>query len=185
MVTAYKNKIYTGKTITWNQIADFGTLYGSGQYSEIFAYFKTTDKIIKGHKYFFSVDRVDASNINPSVGIWRRNENGEAKSWISSHTPIAEAPEDLVGGVGQIKGHFWVYARQERRVSNILLCDLTLMFGAGNEPTTVAEFWSHFDRKYYPYNTGESQPLFLISRKRKINSGDATLISYKSKTKEG
>lgn len=45
------------------------------------------------------------------------------------------------------------------------LFDLTQMFGAGNEPATPAEFWSYFDNEVYPYNTGEIQPLFKISRK--------------------
>ena len=45
------------------------------------------------------------------------------------------------------------------------LFDLTQMFGAGNEPATPAEFWSYFDHKLYPYNPGETQPLFKISRK--------------------
>ena len=35
-----------------------------------------------------------------------------------------------------------------------LLFDLTLMFGAGNEPTTVAEFQQMFPAQYYPYNAG-------------------------------
>ena len=45
------------------------------------------------------------------------------------------------------------------------LFDLTQMFGAGNEPSTPEEFWSYFDHKLYPYNPGETQPLFKISRK--------------------
>lgn len=34
------------------------------------------------------------------------------------------------------------------------IIDLTLMFGAGNEPSTVAEFESMFPLPYYPYNPG-------------------------------
>lgn len=34
------------------------------------------------------------------------------------------------------------------------LYDLTLMFGAGNEPTTVAEFQQMFPASYYSYNAG-------------------------------
>ena len=33
--------------------------------------------------------------------------------------------------------------------------DLTAMFGAGNEPKTVAEFEAMFPNDYYPYNAGE------------------------------
>ena len=51
------------------------------------------------------------------------------------------------------------------------LFDLTQMFGAGNEPTTPAEFWSYFDHNFYPYNAGETQPLFKISRKSQWGGG--------------
>lgn len=37
---------------------------------------------------------------------------------------------------------------------NAILIDLTLMFGAGNEPTTVEEFESLFPLPYYEYNAG-------------------------------
>ena len=52
----------------------------------------------------------------------------------------------------------------------VMVMDLTQMFGAGNEPTTPEEFWSYFDHKLYPYNTGETQPLFKISRKSQWGS---------------
>ena len=35
------------------------------------------------------------------------------------------------------------------------LFDLTLMFGSGNEPSTVEEFEKIFSADYYPYNAGE------------------------------
>lgn len=35
------------------------------------------------------------------------------------------------------------------------LFDLTAMFGAGNEPSTVAEFEAYFPEPYYPYSAGE------------------------------
>lgn len=37
----------------------------------------------------------------------------------------------------------------------VQMFDLTLIFGAGNEPATVAEFESMFPESYYPYNAGE------------------------------
>lgn len=185
MAIAYKNKIYTGKNITWNQIADFDTLYGRGQYSDFSAYFKTTDKIIKGHKYFMSADNIPLAGGTGALGCWYRNENNVATIWIrSKQTPIAEAPANMSGGVGQTGDHFWLYASRIYSSSNILLCDLTLMFGAGNEPTTADEFWSHFERKHYDYNTGESQPLFLISRKRKIKSDNSIITSHKTKIQD-
>ncbi len=39
-------------------------------------------------------------------------------------------------------------------VKNIMLFDLTAMFGAGNEPSTVAEFEALFPESYYAYDAG-------------------------------
>lgn len=44
-------------------------------------------------------------------------------------------------------------------VSDVQLIDLTQMFGAGNEPTTVEEFRALYPNSYYPYNTGELRNL--------------------------
>ena len=56
--------------------------------------------------------------------------------------------------------------------------NLTKMFGAGNEPSTPEEFWSYFDHKLYPYNAGETQPLFKISRKSYIYKAPAGYTVY-------
>lgn len=51
-------------------------------------------------------------------------------------------------------------------VSNLMVIDLTQMFGAGNEPTTVNEYFARVGQVYIPYNTGEiidSQSTSLIS----------------------
>ena len=40
-------------------------------------------------------------------------------------------------------------------VKNLMIFDLTVMFGSGNEPTTVEEFEAMFPEDYYPYNAGE------------------------------
>lgn len=40
-------------------------------------------------------------------------------------------------------------------VTDVVLVDLTLMFGAGNEPSTVAEFEALFNKPYYAYNAGQ------------------------------
>ena len=52
--------------------------------------------------------------------------------------------------------------------------DLTLMFGAGNEPTTVAEFNRIFPNEYYPYNAGEIKST-VIKGVRVRNSKLATV----------
>lgn len=51
-----------------------------------------------------------------------------------------------------------IYVKQGVSANNVkiypMLIDLTLMFGAGNEPSSVEEIKSMFPDDYYPYNTG-------------------------------
>ena len=67
--------------------------------------------------------------------------------------------------------------------------DLTLMFGEGNEPTTVDEFIALFPHDYYDYNTGEkswvsainesSYTSYSVSLPSTIYGGSVDLISGK------
>lgn len=70
-----------------------------------------------------------------------------------------------------------------------VLIDLTLMFGAGNEPTTVSQFESWLEnnvglKSYYPCNEGKlinAKPQNLISTGRNLlnpATGEAHLLTY-------
>ena len=48
-------------------------------------------------------------------------------------------------------------------MNGLQLFDLTQMFGAGNEPATVAEFRAMFPDDYYPYNAGELKTIIPTS----------------------
>ena len=58
-------------------------------------------------------------------------------------------------------------------VSNAMLFDLTQMFGAGNEPTTVAEFEAMFPAAYYPYSTPTLKPVQIAGIASTDANGDA------------
>ena len=66
------------------------------------------------------------------------------------------------------------------------LYDLTLMFGAGNEPTTVAEFEQMFGASYYAYNRGTLLSAGVTSvvsvGKNLINVADQTITSQTTLT---
>lgn len=52
----------------------------------------------------------------------------------------------------------WNYTNnndEQWSLKNVILIDLTLMFGKGNEPSTVEEFEAMFPENYYKYNSGE------------------------------
>ena len=48
-------------------------------------------------------------------------------------------------------------------IKDIICCDLTQMFGAGNEPTTVEEFRSLFPNDYYDYNVGQQMTVDQVN----------------------
>ena len=191
MTTAYKNKIYTGKSITWNQLVDKSKFQNISSLSGI-SVINTNDGSVmfdgtktRSDAVFFSCGTYQIT-ANHKYYLYGAPEGSDNKIYqlYSVYTPTggtAVYSFDNGSGVffsGQAtasgSGNITIIISQNT-VSKIVftpqLFDLTLMFGAGNEPTTVAEFWSHFDRKHYDYNTGESQPLFTISRKNKIYMG--------------
>lgn len=60
---------------------------------------------------------------------------------------------------------------------SLMICDLTQIFGAGNEPTSVAEFKSYFNNDFYVYTTST---LISLDTLQSYNNGVAdTLNSYK------
>lgn len=131
------------------QLADFRTLYGVDTDYHISANFKPSDSVIAGNRYFFYADVVNAEG-SSTLGIWWRNANNEAVRWCN-RGDISAAPANLVGG-GTTQQNFWLYGSRALSATNIMLFNLTAMFGAGNEPATPAEFWQKVTKKYYSYN---------------------------------
>ena len=186
-LTSYKRKLYMGRNIEWNQLVDkskfqnISSLDGisvtnNNDGSIMFDGIKTqsvssffncgTYQIKANHKYYL-------------CGAPAGSGFGKYQLY-SAFTPIGGSTvysydngdgvffrgQESLSGIGNI---IILISQSLNAVSNLVfkpqLFDLTQMFGAGNEPTTPEEFWSYFDHKLYPYNAGETQPLFKISRK--------------------
>lgn len=100
--------------------------------------------LISGHKYLIKVD-YDTTSLNDiyynasGLGTFRNS---------SIITANASGSKDI----------YFVSTNTSLALdftTSIQLFDLTLMFGAGNEPTTVVEFNRLFPEPYYEYNAGE------------------------------
>lgn len=63
----------------------------------------------------------------------------------------------------------------------IQIFDLTLMFGSGNEPSTVEEFKAIFPSDYYQYNTGE----IITADTESVVEQGKNLFDYTDKTYHG
>lgn len=176
-VVSYKRKLYMGRTIEWNQLLgrtnrarvtnngvtvelkDDGSYVVNGTATDtVIIQLETSNfSTVTGHKYL-----VTGCPKNGSMKTFRMSD---ARS--GQYTDFGDGVI-FVASVGNVTSNS-IAVTSGYTCTNLIykpqLFDLTQMFGAGNEPTTPEEFWSYFDHKLYPYNAGETQPLFKISRK--------------------
>lgn len=171
-----------GRTIVWNQlvsdgnfqlvrkwstqrvnpIADNGeltcTVTVAGAGSNAFACDNNT-KTVVGHKYYITTNwyiastnassgfvcglrgALPASPIPGNPDVWNKY------STIGTVTNSSSIFIATLGGDTEVGDIF--------KIKNVMVTDLTKMFGAGNEPSTPEEFEALFPEDYYPYNDGE------------------------------
>lgn len=157
-----------GKNLVFNQLADVTDIVDETldfYYNETL-FNSNRPKWTKGHKYLFEF--YVKSNIEPfttSIGYSNQesvayNLDGESFSnVVTGRKLLLFTPDDSLIG----KGYQYIgvrpvrYDTQKRctiSVKNLMIFDLTSMFGSGNEPASVEEFEKMFPADYYPYNTG-------------------------------
>lgn len=146
-----------GKAIVWNQLIDSNwfinstskegvsfnndnglvtiTENGERTSTSYSSAMKNNPSVTKGHKYYIS-------------GFY------DDKHLLSNGNGFSSIVECLDSGTTDL--------RISIKINDVLpitlpiqLFDLTKMFGAGNEPSTVEEFEAMFPEDYYPYNKGE------------------------------
>lgn len=187
-LTSYKRKLYMGRNIEWNQLFtnsatssngvtisqnQDGTMTLNGTANKTYINFTIlSDAMNQVHKYLLCLKILsNPDNVSFYYGYLNRYRmqtdnisNGESCA-ICNQTESLTQTERGSGLSGFAAGAVFNNVKIA-----VMVMDLTQMFGAGNEPATPEEFWSYFDHKLYPYNTGETQPLFKISRKSRWGS---------------
>jgi len=189
-LTSYKRKLYMGRSVEWNQLLDKSKFYptrttngvkiiNNDDGTLLVDCFKSNsqrlicltppsgDLLTEGHKYLF------CGSPYPFYGnrwymCYLANENDGNKPIDMALDYGNNGNGQIITGVNANVSFCIGIAARYGMVNHIFkpqLFDLTQMFGAGNEPSTPEEFWSYFPHKIYPYNSGEIQPLFKISRK--------------------
>jgi hypothetical protein len=117
--------------------------------------------VISGHKYYMSVDVNSNTSGIDFINRCVDSTTGETYAITSTDTWLrfgsvvicnaSDTPAYLMFAKANSAG---TPTSVVYKVRNAMLIDLTLMFGAGNEPSTVAEFEAMFPASYYPYNAG-------------------------------
>lgn len=158
--TALVKKVL-GNTIVWNQLANANTNSGSlngitytnnGDGSitcvgtatqEFHRDMQSGINTIAGHKYLLRGCPKGGSNSTYFLDSNQGREIG-GSIIITSNGSAIYTQINIFPAAGSVN---LVFKSQ--------LFDLTQMFGAGNEPTTVEEFEAMFPLDYYPYNEGQ------------------------------
>lgn len=186
-LTSYKRKLYMGRTIEWNQLVDKskfqnissldgisvtnnndGSIMFDGTKTQSVSsfFYCGTYQIKANHKYYLCGAPAGSGFGKYQLYSAFTPTDGSTVYSYDNGDGVFFRGQEALNGIGNI---IILISQSLNIVSNITfkpqLFDLTQMFGAGNEPATPEEFWSYFDHKLYPYNAGETQPLFKISRK--------------------
>lgn len=161
-----------GRSIVWNQLADVTDIVDEtiDHYYVETLFNGNRPKWTKGHKYIFEL--YAKSNVEPfniSIGysdeetVPYDQDDKNVKTFLcdsSGRKLLLFTPDDSLidSGYQYIALRPVRYDTQTRctiSVKNLMVFDLTALFGSGNEPTSVEEFEAMFPNDYYPYNVGE------------------------------
>lgn len=108
-------------------------------------YCSSTVNVIDTHKYLFYINTKDGRSITDAYTLLK-----------SAHRVNFDTPRFITA----TETASWEWSARYLTSTNGLrfraqAFDLTQMFGAGNEPTTIEEFKALFPNDYYDYNAGE------------------------------
>lgn len=105
------------------------------------------DKIINGYVYLYGSEQ---------------NTNDYGVAWGTN------LPQNLTFNTASINNNYTVIVKNGATVNNVTIFpqiyNLTAMYGAGNEPKTLADFRKDFPESYYPYSPIQTKNLFDIRK---------------------
>lgn len=129
----------------------------------------TFDSSIQGHKVYYSFYCVtDLTSCYYCIGHPGYQPNGSSVLLDPNTTFYEKLTTFNVVEGGWYSSYFYNFNAESNKtciISDLMFFDLTKMYGAGNEPSTIAEFRDVFDDTYYQYT---------LSRKMIINTGTET-----------
>ena len=168
-----------GKSIAWNQLVNgdghnqnITFLDGKFTYSD-FARgvwsLNTNLTLISGHKYY-----AKASKPFNNVYVMCYTNDAVHRLFQVGNVDIDEIVLDTIATCNYTASEYMLYvnrygATSDTPISNyegyVMLFDLTQMFGAGNEPSTVEEFEAMFPNDYYEY----CEPTIISSQNDRVD----------------
>lgn len=176
---AYQKKVPTGarlasvkriggNTIVWNQLFEnpenerTQACKDANNYVTFGWYDLKGYKAIIGHTYLVSfecyMERIDTYfgiGVGYYIGCGKLNNNSNTWSKIKKIVTTQKLDYGNDFYIFYNAAPRTIEIGEEVKTRNVNVFDLTKMFGAGNEPSTVEEFEAMFPEDYYEYNPGE------------------------------
>lgn len=124
-----------------------------------------TAQLVEGHKYFYYLEvRNNTTGKTVGISVAGTSSNGISPTATSEQTsgsnwvPVYRFGTSMLGSGNSQRCSIFCYSADsgsiEIREGSVFGCDLTLMFGAGNEPTTLEELSKYINFGESAYNTG-------------------------------
>ena len=166
-------KSIRGKTIVWNQLFDKNATPNRNSTTITYAvdgdvntltttsvittsWFNFLCPTVSGHKYLVCAQSLEWTSPNHSSLYVGKESHPDMASYATLTSSDLSKFFTATGDTCYIKGYISYSAGDYVfKMQGAQLFDLTLMFGAGNEPATVAEFRAMFPKGYYEYNAGQ------------------------------
>lgn len=180
-VKVYDDQRYGG-LVEWNQLVQNGNFADKSVWQEYSSTYDVSDNVATitqrvgtmafiyqliqcqiNHKYYVSYDAFSADGLTFYLYWDARNVGAVVTSsneWVSASTIFTGINNgvnlSVRPGDSTAVGTTW-------KIRNIQICDLTVLYGAGNEPSAVDEFKALFPASYYPYNAGETMTVGQVN----------------------
>lgn len=156
-----------GKSLVWNQLVSQlieaksasvtgakltdKTLQISGTSTNVvFLRIVPVQTAIIGHKYLFHSHASDTAELSNFNGFYNNESETDKRFYEYGKGTIFTNADNAIEMRLRLDADVTVNFQITPQ-----LFDLTLIFGSGNEPTSVEEFEKIFPADYYPYNAGE------------------------------
>jgi len=175
---AYIERI-KGNTIAWNQLVQTQNINASNTSGSDIFYRENVfpTKLTTGHKYYLYANVINKNeNDNLMIGL-SSNSMYMLERYTSTNVEIGKLKKLLTildddSNIRKINFRINVPSSTSIiNIEDIMFIDLTLIYGAGNEPTTVAQFEADYERwfgkplSYEEYDEGSLRPVLMQSVK--------------------
>lgn len=167
-----KIKSIKGNTLVWNQLVKNGNFADTSNWTTgnatfsvssnkatlnvtnngTVVFYQPINEKYAGHKVLVLFDGYASRSLTTTVN-WGRML-GSAVSLTTTNKRFSILVPIVLGGNNNFNLSTAAETGDVINFSNVCMFDLTKMFGAGNEPSTVKEFTDLFPLSYYKYNAG-------------------------------